>query len=160
MRFGSAAKAPSAIRLWDGNLTNAPFGETLRILLLMAQRPGYRIHRCQSPPIHHKGTQWEELTVLPARVHPCTAIHSKPQAHLMQRIAHSLHPVREFRAVGHQRATGVAPGGPAVVEDNVVIAEVAEAVVNDLLGGGKEEVLADVAAEGVPVILAGRVSSG
>lgn len=78
----------------------------------------------------------------------------------MQRIANSLHPVRKFRAVGHQRAIGVAPGGPAVVEDDVVIAEVAEAIVDDLLGGGKEEVLANVAAEGVPVILGGEVSLG
>ncbi len=39
-----------------------------------------------------------------------------------------------------------------------MVAEVAEAIVDDLLGGGEEEVLADVAAEGVPVILAGEVS--
>jgi len=78
----------------------------------------------------------------------------------VQRIAHSFHPARELRAVGHQRPIGVAPGGPAVVEDDVVIAEVAEAIVDNLLGGGEEEVLANVAAEGVPVILAGEVSLG
>lgn len=157
MRFGSAAKAPSATRLWD--LTDAPLGETLRILFLMAQRSRYRVRRCQAP-IYYKGTPWEDLTILPTRIHPRTAIHSKPQAHRMQRIAHSLHPARELRAVGHQRPVGVAAGGPAIVEDDVVIAEVAEAIVDDLLGGGEEEVLADVAAEGVPVILAGEVSSG
>jgi len=108
--------------------------------------------------IYHKDTQWKVLTILPTRIHPRAAIHSEPQAHRMQRIAHSLHPARELRAVGHQRPVGVAPGGPAVVEDDVVVAEVAEAIVDDLLGGGEEEVLADVAAEGVPVILAGEVS--
>jgi len=113
-----------------------------------------------SPPIYHKITQQEELTILPTRKHARTAIHSKPQAHRMQRIAHSLHPARELRAVGHQRPVGVAPGGPAVVKDDVVIAEVAEDIVDDLLGGGEEEVLANVAAEGVPVILAGEVSLG
>lgn len=78
----------------------------------------------------------------------------------MQRIANSLHPVRKLRAVGHQRAIGVASSGPAVVEDDIVIAEIAEAIVDNLFGCGKEEVLANVAAEGIPVILAGEVSLG
>ena len=56
----------------------------------------------------------------------------------MHLIRNALHPARELRHISHQAAIRIATCRPAVVEDDVVVAQVAEAVVDDFLGGGEE----------------------
>ena len=71
----------------------------------------------------------------------------------MELIRNTFHPTWELRTVGQQRALGATPGGPAIVEDDIVVTQVAKTKVDNLLGGREEEGFVDVAAEGVPVIL-------
>ena len=57
----------------------------------------------------------------PTRQRPRIRINPKPQAHRMHAIRNGGHPVRKTRQVGLEVPRGVAPGGPTVVLDDVVV---------------------------------------
>ncbi len=63
----------------------------------------------------------------------------------MEIVCNGLHAIGEFDGVSNERVVvgGVAAGGPAVVQDDVVIAQVAELIVDNQLGCGGEEGLRD-----------------
>ncbi len=63
------------------------------------------------------------------------------------------HPVGEALGVDNEVVGGAAAVRPAVVEDDVVVADVAEAGGYDNFAGVEEEGFGDVATEGVPVVL-------
>lgn len=71
----------------------------------------------------------------------------------MQRIRHGAHPVGKLVAVGHELAVVISAGGPAVVQHDVFVAQVLQAVFREQLGGVEEEGGGDGAGKGVPVVL-------
>ena len=51
-----------------------------------------------------------------------------------------------------QIATLVSAYSPAIVEDNIIVAEVAKPVVNHVLRCGKQQAFVNVAVKGVPIV--------
>lgn len=72
----------------------------------------------------------------------------------MKLVRHMGHTVRKLGHVGLKGPIGCSSRGPTVIQNNISISEISEAIINNFLGRIQEKFLANVAAKGVPVILA------
>lgn len=68
------------------------------------------------------------------------------------------HSIRELGKVRPDRSVVISPIGPAVVENNIFVAGVLEAIGGHALCGAENEVLTDTAGIGVPIVLMKKVS--
>lgn len=71
----------------------------------------------------------------------------------MQPLRDSIHAVREFGLIDNEIAIITTSYRPAVIENNVVVAKVSKAVIDQQLGCFQQKVLGHVACEGVPIVL-------
>lgn len=109
---------------------HTPRGEDVGVLLLVAQAAG----------------------IFAAGEDACRAIHSILHAQVVDAVGNSLHAVGKLLGVVDEVAGVIAAGRPAIIEHDVVITQVAQAVVNHGLSGVEQELLGDVAMEGIPVV--------
>ena len=63
----------------------------------------------------------------------------------------------ELGEVWLQGPVPVAPVAPAVIQDDMVVAQIAETIADNELGGAQQQIGADIAGKGVPVVLASSV---
>jgi len=71
----------------------------------------------------------------------------------VQLIGYMFHAIGELGHVWLKRSICCSTGGPAVIEDNVIVPKVSQTVINDFLGRSQEQRLANIATKGVPVVL-------
>ena len=71
----------------------------------------------------------------------------------MDLVRNMTHAVRKPCHVGLEGPIRSPSGRPAVVQDNIVVAKVAQPVVDDLFRSSKKEILANITGECIPVIL-------
>ncbi len=62
------------------------------------------------------------LTILATGVFSSARVHAKPKTQAVNLVRDMTHSVREFRHVGHERPIRASTGGPAVVENDIVVA--------------------------------------
>ena len=74
------------------------------------------------------------FTILATGIRSCGGVHPKAQAHVVQLIGHVLHTIGKFGHVWLERPISCPAGGPAIIEHNVIVAKVPQAVVDNLLG--------------------------
>lgn len=71
----------------------------------------------------------------------------------MQSVRDSIHALRKLRLINNEVAIITASSRPAVVENDVIIAKVSKAVIDQQLRGFQQKILGHVAGEGVPIVL-------
>lgn len=112
-------------------VVNAPRGECLGVLLLPVQGSG----------------------ILRARHLAGAGVHSEQQAHVVNLVGYRLHSTGELVLVREELAIGASTSGPAVIKNNVLVAHVAQAKVQQLLGSIEQQIFRDATPEGIPIVL-------
>lgn len=92
-------------------------------------------------------------TILSTSIHSSRGVHPKAQAHVVQLIGYMFHAVGKLGHVWLKRSICCSTGGPAIIEDNVIIPKISQTIINDFLGGPQEQRLANVASKGIPIVL-------
>jgi len=64
-----------------------------------------------------------------------------------------LHTIGELGHVWLKSSVCCPTGRPAIIEDNVKVAKISQTVIDDFLSGPQEQLLADIASKGIPIVL-------
>lgn len=125
------AKPAHVVAVVVFEIVDAPGSKALRILCLVVERSSIACTR--------------ELSG--------TRIHAEQQIFVVQSVGHSEHAVWELGLVDYEVAIVATSTGPAVVEDDIVVAQIPQPVVYQQLGSLEQQILGDIAGERVPVVL-------
>lgn len=71
----------------------------------------------------------------------------------MNLLGQAVNAAGEFLQVWNQVSGGVTSSGPAVIQDNVFIAQILESIFDDLVNGVEDDLLVQITGEGIPRVL-------
>lgn len=110
-RDDGSAEAAHVVAIVVLEIVDAPGGKALRILCFIVKRSSV------SRTCEFSGTR----------------VHAEQQILVVQSVGHSEHAVRELGLVDYEVAIIATPARPAVVQDDVVVAEIPQAVIDQQL---------------------------
>ena len=110
-RYDGCAEAAHVIAVVVLEIVDAPGSKALRILCLVVKRSGISC-TCEFPG---------------------TRVHAEQQILVVQSVRHSEHAIREFHFIDHEVAVIATSARPAVIKDDVIVAEIPETVVDQQL---------------------------